>query len=578
MKAGRVGDEARCLEDGHACPACKHVTAGPSKKGSPDVFINNQPVLRVGDPGEHTETCCGKNKWRAKTGSSTVTINGLPIHRVGDATEHCGGVGKLITGSSNVDVGSGGVGARVFEPEKALTIQVTDAFDRALQGVKARVLSPDGEMKEVVFDGVTSLSGLHKGSSVLVEKTLQRSKADRGAVKGVVPSGTRLVTPPKKQANPALMAMAAAKPKGATSDPNTGGVQAPSDEELAEDPASNGTSKDPGTTTVPGTTGGTVKLVKLTVHNWVQAVYRAFKIKFPTKPWQTATLAVREASMLNANVKSEDAVVRAERLAAQGKTSAKGGSKKAKQNRASRKQSVAMNATRYDDTLYIVWTQSKASKSQKVEVFQCTVDPGITASSYGQPYLLEGHEYQLHNTLHLSHKYGNQAYAYRILDKGRGAVTLVRTHDKRYINSTDDRSGPVLWTNMDAAINMHFGGSAAGLVAETVGGWSAGCTVLRHGLWSKRYRRFVEITQKSKDTPRPYLVVSSKYIRLFHEWVAYCKGDPKKAKDPKSILKMGELKDREIKGRYIPSLLDVTYAKKNPSTVKPMLFTVAKKK
>lgn len=575
MKAGRLGDEATRPENAPVCPRCKGVKEGPSKGGSTDVFINGQPALRVGDRGEHTGVCCGKSTWRAKTGSSTVTINGLPIHRVGDDIEQGDAVGQLIMGSSDVEVGSGGFGAKSPEDKRSLTIKVTDAF-RTLKGVKARVLSPDG-VKEVEFDGATQLSDMHKGSTVVVQKALQSSKADAGAVKGIVPSGTGMVTP-KKKAVPAPMALMAAKsspPKAS----GTGGVQAPDDDDIEADvPASNGTSSSPGTTTVPGPNGGTVHVMHLTVHNWVQAVYKAFGVKFPKGAWQTATLAVREASMLSGGVQSETDVVRSERLAAQGKTSAKGGRRRAKQTRTPRKQSVAGSATRYDDTLYIVWTPSKASKRQKVEVFQCTVDPGITASSKGQPYLLEGREYRLINTLHRSDKYGSGALAYRILDKNANVVTLVRTRDKRYIDSSDDQSGPALWNNEDAAINMHFGGSSTAPTGEYVGAWSAGCTVLRHGLWSKRYRQFANITQKSSDSRRPYLVVSARYVRLYHEWVAFCKGNPKRAKDPRSVLKLGVLEKREINGKYIPSLLDVKYARANPSRVAPMLFKIAKKK
>jgi uncharacterized Zn-binding protein involved in type VI secretion len=576
MKAGRLGDEATRPDNAPSCPACKRVKEGPSKKGSPDVFINGQPVLRVGDRGNHAEACSCKSAWRAKTGSSTVTINGMPMHRVGDEIEQGEAVGQLITGSSDVEVGSGGFGARSPEEKRSLNVQVTDGFGRALKGVKARVLSPDG-VKEVVFDGSTQLVDMHKGSTVVVEKALQKSKADAGAVKGIVPEGTGMVASKKKKAAAAPVAFMASK-SAAPKVENTGGVEAPSgDDAEADVPASNGTSSGPGTTTVPGPSNNTVKVVHLTVHNWVQAVYKAFKVKFPTGRWQTATLAVREASMLSDNVVSEAAVVRSERLAAQGKTATKESRRRATQHRSPRRQRVADSATRYDDTLYIVWTPTKVSKRQKVEVFQCTVDPGVTASVNGMPYLLEGHEYRLINTLHRSDRYGSAALAYRILDKGKSVVTLVRTRDKRYIDSADDQSGPVLWNREDAAINMHFGGSGSTPTGEVVGPWSAGCTVLRHGLWSKRYRQFASITQKSSDARRPYLVVSSKYIRLYHEWVAYCKGNPKKAKDPKSVLKMGVLEKREINGKYIPSLLDVKYAKANPSRVKPMLFSIAKK-
>ncbi|HZF52636.1 MAG TPA: PAAR domain-containing protein, partial [Polyangiaceae bacterium] len=202
MKAGRVGDEAKCPEDGHKCPKCKHVTVGPAIKGSPDTYINNQPTLRVGDRGMHTEKCCGANAWRAMTGSSTVTVNGLPIHRVGDETKHCGGLGRLIIGSPDVNVGSGGEGADSADEEGSVDLEVTDAFDRPLEDVTVRVLSPEGVVKEVKFDGQKKLDGLPKGATVIVEKTLQKSKADRPAVKGIVPKGERMVTPRKKPAAP----------------------------------------------------------------------------------------------------------------------------------------------------------------------------------------------------------------------------------------------------------------------------------------------------------------------------------------------------------------------------------------
>jgi hypothetical protein len=412
---------------------------------------------------------------------------------------------------------------------------------------------------------------MHKGTTVFVEKALQRSKADPAAVKGIVPPGTGMVMPKKKKAAPAPDAAFAAKAA------DTGGAAAPSGDNLKVDvPAPNGTSNGSGGTTVPGPDGSTVDITHFTVHNWVQAVYRAFKVKFPTKRWQTATLAVREASMLTGAVAEED-VARAERLAAQGKTSTKGGRRRAKLDRIGRAQSVNSPQTRYDDTLYIVWTPNKASKDQVVEVFQCTVDPQVTASPNGQPYLLEGFQYRLTQTLHRSDKYGGGAHAYRILDKGKNTISLVRTREKRFIDSSDDQSGTGLWDDEDAAINMHFGGTVTSGVGEYVGGWSAGCTVLRHGLASKRYRRFITITQKSKDDYRPYLVVSSKYVRLYHEWVAYCKEHPAMAQDPRSVLRMSNLKKRELNGKYIPTLVDIDYAKAHPARVAPMLFSIRKK-
>ena len=102
--AGRIGDKAQCPSDAHGCPGCAHGVIGPGVAGSPDVVINDRPALRVGDPGIHS-ACCGPNTWKAAQGSATVFINDKPAYRMGDMSQHCGGVGKLIEGSTNVIVG-----------------------------------------------------------------------------------------------------------------------------------------------------------------------------------------------------------------------------------------------------------------------------------------------------------------------------------------------------------------------------------------------------------------------------------------------------------------------------------------
>ncbi len=101
----RIGDMSQISSDAHGCPACPHPCIGPAVAGSPDVFVNGRPSLRVGDPGVHA-ACCGPNTWTAKAGSGTVFINSKKAHRKDDADTHCGGNGKMIQGSS--DVFSGG--------------------------------------------------------------------------------------------------------------------------------------------------------------------------------------------------------------------------------------------------------------------------------------------------------------------------------------------------------------------------------------------------------------------------------------------------------------------------------------
>lgn len=58
-------------------------------EGSPNVFVNGQKVVRIGD-----KTACGDE---AIEGSSTVKANGIPVHRLLDATK---GHGSWVPNSS----------------------------------------------------------------------------------------------------------------------------------------------------------------------------------------------------------------------------------------------------------------------------------------------------------------------------------------------------------------------------------------------------------------------------------------------------------------------------------------------
>ncbi len=100
----RVKDNAHCPSCSHGKPCCSHPVTGPGTVGSPNILVNGQPPLRIGDPGVHS-TCCGPNTWVVAQGSSTVSFNDIPVARLGDQTTHCGGVGTLIVGSPNVIIG-----------------------------------------------------------------------------------------------------------------------------------------------------------------------------------------------------------------------------------------------------------------------------------------------------------------------------------------------------------------------------------------------------------------------------------------------------------------------------------------
>lgn len=71
--------------------------------GSPDVYVNNKPIVRIGDIGD---TDCG-HKTKSATGSGTVYINNRFVHRIGDVGKILdeGKTYKVVTGSDNVFIG-----------------------------------------------------------------------------------------------------------------------------------------------------------------------------------------------------------------------------------------------------------------------------------------------------------------------------------------------------------------------------------------------------------------------------------------------------------------------------------------
>lgn len=94
-KVVRQGD----ICTGHGCWPPR-----PSVSGSPNVFVNGRPVVRVTD-GWAAHTCPTIPETHASTqatGSATVFANGLPVARVGDSIA-CGS--SNAQGSPNVFAG-----------------------------------------------------------------------------------------------------------------------------------------------------------------------------------------------------------------------------------------------------------------------------------------------------------------------------------------------------------------------------------------------------------------------------------------------------------------------------------------
>jgi uncharacterized Zn-binding protein involved in type VI secretion len=75
-------------------------------KGSKNVEINGQAVVRMCDSGiGETGPCVGR-RWKPIMGSATVLANGRPLVRRNDATQHYAcGPGVVIDGSPNVEAG-----------------------------------------------------------------------------------------------------------------------------------------------------------------------------------------------------------------------------------------------------------------------------------------------------------------------------------------------------------------------------------------------------------------------------------------------------------------------------------------
>jgi uncharacterized Zn-binding protein involved in type VI secretion len=109
--ASRLGDTAEIQADAHGCPGCPHPGKGPLVNVSTDVFINGRGAARLDDLGIHA-ICCGPNIFQCAKGSPTVYVNNKPLMRIGDQTKHCGGDGKVTDGSPDVFSDDSGADAK----------------------------------------------------------------------------------------------------------------------------------------------------------------------------------------------------------------------------------------------------------------------------------------------------------------------------------------------------------------------------------------------------------------------------------------------------------------------------------
>ncbi len=163
---GRLGDQAHADADAHGCPGCPHPTAGPAIAGSPDVFVNGRPALRVDDLGIHA-ACCATNMWSATHGAATVFINGKAAHRIGDDTRHCGGRGRLVEGSADVIVGDQ---SPQGDASGWIAVRLVTRRGAPVTGRRYRLTTPDGKIVSGRLDerGELSARGFKSGTCTLV--------------------------------------------------------------------------------------------------------------------------------------------------------------------------------------------------------------------------------------------------------------------------------------------------------------------------------------------------------------------------------------------------------------------------
>ncbi len=168
---GRLGDNANVPSDGHGSVCCDHNCTGPGTSGSEDVLVNGQPALRIDDVGTHS-SCCGSNSWVAVAGAPAVLINGRKAHRLGDATQHCGGAGKLIEGSNNVEVGDHQAQAQSateepWEGDLEFTVVTDDGVPVPNVDVEIRLPNQQVITARTDKDGRVRAPGVAKGTATV---------------------------------------------------------------------------------------------------------------------------------------------------------------------------------------------------------------------------------------------------------------------------------------------------------------------------------------------------------------------------------------------------------------------------
>lgn len=325
-------------------------------------------------------------------------------------------------------------------------------------------------------------------------------------------------------------------------------------------PAGNNTPPGQGSTevTVPRPTSDTVNVQLTTVHNWVELVFQAFGQTLPTAAKQVAILGVREASIAaNAGTPRRASATDIENLAGSGTTD------QVDFTQGTRTAEMS-TATVWDDLLFVVYTDDDAAHTQHVDVYQASIDPGRADSAAVKlPFLLEGKLYKGYPGPHIASRYPGNNTALHIYTSSKGNIVLAREATKtmrifKELASAETDNGKFVREEANDTIHMHF--SASNL--ERVGGWSTGCTILKHAYGSDRYNHFKNTFNAAPNKQEiPYLVVSSQYVRSYGEWVKEVDKTPGACPGPGTTIMRDKLvSPTGITGRYLPSIMTKEFA------------------
>ena len=150
---------------------------------------------------------------------------------------------------------------------------------------------------------------------------------------------------------------------------------------------------------------------------------------------------------------------------------------------------VENRADEYNDTIAVSWLESG---SKRCAEFVGTVDPGdkYTKSPFkieGCAHLVDGQYLYQHGT-HKSHEALVQAEP----------VTVWRDKDKDHEYDEDDEISESGWFG----INIHAGGNS-----KSVGGWSAGCQVIKGGWNGDPWTRFIALCQNHPKSTMRYTLL-----------------------------------------------------------------------